>query len=79
MKRTFAFLIIVLAASLGLAQAQTFKFDFTSDKKVEEGYVKVTPETLFNSDQGFGYDIRPAWDGKGNNPFFFSVNVPDGN
>lgn len=39
----------------------------------------MTPETLFNDEQGYGYDLQPAWDGKSNQPFFFSVNVPDGN
>lgn len=59
--------------------AQVYKFDFTTDKKVKDGYTKVTPETLFNEEQGFGYELQPAWDGKSNQPFFFSVNVPDGN
>ena len=39
----------------------------------------MTSETLFNDEQGYGYDLQPAWDGKSNQPFFFSVNVPDGN
>ena len=71
---------MILAVFLVLTSyAQVYKFDFTSDKKVKEGYVKVTSETLFNEEQGFGYDLQPAWDGKSNQPFFFSVNVPDGN
>lgn len=78
MKR-IVFSIVALAASILLAQAQTFKFDFSSDKKVQEGYTKVTSETLFSDELGYGYDFQPAWDGKSNNPFFFSVNVPDGN
>ena len=71
---------MILAVFLVLTSyAQVYKFDFTSDKKVKEGYVKVTSETLFNEEQGYGYDLQPAWDGKSNQPFFFSVNVPDGN
>lgn len=79
MKRIVYFINLLFCANLILAQAQVYKFDFTSDKKVKDGYTKVTPETLFNEEQGFGYDLQPAWDGKNNQPFFFSVNVPDGN
>ena len=70
---------MILAVLALTCYAQVYKFDFTSDKKVKEGYTKVTPETLFNDEQGYGYDLQPAWDGKSNQPFFFSVNVSDGN
>ena len=78
MKRIFVYSLLLVASSL-LAQAQTFKFDFSSDKKEQEGFTKITPSILFNNDSGYGYDFQPAWDGKSNAPFFFSVNVPDGN
>ena len=71
-------MILMLVASLVLAQAQVFKFDF-SGKDVADGFTKITPATLFTDEQGYGYDYQPAWDGKSNQPFFFSVNVPDGN
>ena len=70
---------MILAVLALTCYAQVYKFDFTSDKKVKEGYTKVTPETLFNDGQGYGYDFQPAWDGRSDQPFFFSVNVPDGN
>ena len=79
MKRIFVstFLLVV---SLVLTKAQTFKFDFSSNKETPEGFIKITPESLFNNALGYGYDFQqPAWDGKSNKPFFFSVNVPDGN
>lgn len=79
MKKIIFVCSLLLVAGTLLAQAQTFKFDFSSDKKTQEGFTKVTPETLFNNEQGYGYDFQPAWDGKSNKPFFFSVNVPDGN
>ena len=79
MKKIALFLNVLLVATICVAQKQTYKFDFSSDKKVKEGYLKVTPQTLFNNEQGYGYDLQPAWDGKSNKPFFFSVNVPDGN
>lgn len=55
---------MILAVLALTCYAQVYKFDFTSDKKVKEGYTKVTPETLFNDEQGYGYDLQPAWDGK---------------
>ena len=79
MKRIILFINILLLVGHSFVQAQVYKFDFTSDKKVKEGYTKVTSGTLFNEEQGYGYDLQPAWDGKSNQPFFFSVNVPDGN
>lgn len=33
----------------------------------------------FSEDSGYGYDLGTAWDGRSSAPFFFSVNVPDGN
>lgn len=69
----------LFASLVMLAQAQTFKFDFSSGKKSQEGFIKISPETLFTNEQGYGYDLQPARDGESNKPFFFSVNVPDGN
>lgn len=79
MKRLTLLASAILMASSILAQTQVYKFDFSSDKKVKDGYTKVTSETLFNNERGYGYDLLPAWDGKSNRPFFFSLNVPDGN
>ena len=77
MKRILFLISLLLVTGCLLVRAQVYKFDFTSDKKVKEGFIKVTSETLFNDEQGYGYDLQPAWDGKSNQPFFFSVNVPD--
>lgn len=71
MKKVILLVSLLLVASCLLVRAQVYKFDFTSDKKVKEGYTKVTSETLFNDEQGFGYDLQPSWDGKSNQPFFF--------
>lgn len=70
---------LMLAASFVLAQAQTFNFDFVSNKQAKDDFIKVNTTTLYTEEQGYGYDLQPAWDGKSNQPFFFSVNVPDGN
>lgn len=79
MKRIISLTSVLFVIGCLFAQAQVYKFDFTPDKKVKDGYTKITSETLFNNEQGYGYDLQPAWDGKSNQPFFFSVNVPDGN
>ena len=71
------FTLMLAATSLGLS-AQSFKFDFTG-RKPAAGFTAVSSDSLFTEQRGFGYDLHPAWDGKSNAPFFFSVNVPDGN
>ena len=64
MRKTF----LLLAAFLPtLASAQTFNFDMTQEQPV------------FSESAGYGYDILPAPTKKGNMPYYFSVNVPDGN
>lgn len=67
-----------LLASTLIAHGQTFKFDF-SKGKAQDGFVKITPQTFFSDDKGYGYDVNTSWDGKSKKPFYFSVNVPDGN
>jgi lysophospholipase L1-like esterase len=71
---------------------QNFKFDF-GQGKVEPGYLKVSPETLYTPQRGYGIDLGTAITGKGTNgknaltdgfatstqPFYFSVKVPEGN
>lgn len=61
------------------AEAQTYKFDFAQGKKVKEGYTKITATDQFTKEKGYGYDLKPAPEGKNAAPFFFSVSVPDGN
>ena len=78
MKR-FLFAVFAFGASFAITQAQSFKFDLSSAKTAQEGYTKITETSVFNTETGYGYDFIPAWDGKSNNPFLFSVNVPDGN
>ena len=79
MKKEKFLLFVWLVAGSVLVQAQTFRFDFSTGKKTEKGFTKVTSESVYSDEKGYGYDLQPAWDGKGNAPFFFSVEVPDGN
>lgn len=58
MKRILFLISLLLVTGCLLVRAQVYKFDFTSDKKVKEGFIKVTSETLFNDEQGYGYDCN---------------------
>lgn len=69
-----------------------FKFDFGSGK-VEPGYTQILPTTVYTKDLGYGFDLGStvlAVDRGGgdalrsdfctnDNPFFFSVALPEGN
>ena len=69
---------VVLLACLS-ASAQEYKFDFSSGKKPKEGTIRITSADRYNPETGYGYDLLPAPDGKTLAPYFFSVDVPDGN
>lgn len=62
-KKFLAFLALVPM----IATAQTFDFDMTEKQPVYSDAI------------GYGYDILPAPTKKSNEPFYFSVKVPDGN
>ncbi|MBQ8674582.1 MAG: rhamnogalacturonan acetylesterase [Bacteroides sp.] len=79
MKQKILSAVVAMFASCLLGSAQEYKFDFTTGKKVKEGYTKVTPDTRFNEETGYGYDLIASPDGKTVTPFFFSVCLPDGN
>lgn len=60
-------LLLLTAMLPTIMTAQTFDFDMTK------------PQPLFSEQTGYGYDILSAPDKKGVEPYYFSVNVPDGN
>lgn len=78
MKKTLLFGMAIAICTSTLS-AQSYKFDFTNSKKVKEGYIKITSADRYSEDKGYGYDLQASPDGKTNAPFFFSVQVPDGN
>lgn len=78
MKKTLLFGMAIAICTSTLS-AQSYKFDFTNSKKVKEGYIKVTSADRYSEDKGYGYDLQASPDGKTNAPFFFSVQVSDGN
>ena len=61
--------------------AQTFRFDFTNpkDSKSREGYIRISPEDIYSSEKGYGYDLVSSPESGSKKPFFFSVDVSDGN
>jgi lysophospholipase L1-like esterase len=86
-------LYLVLPVTLSAQVTQTrVKFDFGSGKATK-GYLKVSPDDTFNDVKGYGFDFdskvttviygnRKALTGDyitGDKPFYFSVNVPEGN
>ena len=65
MKKTLFALLTLMHLSM---TAQTFDFDLTK------------PQPIYNTKDGYGYDLLPAPDKKKPaEPFYFSVKVPDGN
>ncbi len=60
--------------------AQSFHFVFNADKTSNgKDVIHITSDSVYNIQRGFGYDLVQAPNGKSHTPFFFSVNVPDGN
>ena len=64
--------------------AQNYKFVFDSKAKLpivkEEGAVMVTPANVYADGVKFGYDFTASpGEVEAGKPFFFSVDVPDGN
>ena len=76
MRQLIALIILGLSITLNVG-AQSYKFDFTSDKKTKDGYIKITSADRYANAKGYGYDLSPSPDGKNHAPFFFSVAVPD--
>ena len=68
-------LAVVLTAG---AEAPSYRFDMTGARKVKAGYTALTPDMAYDAGRGYGYDFKMA-PGNGNEPFFLSVDVPDGN
>lgn len=61
--------------------AQTYRFDFTDSKntKTEGNVVRISPKDAYTPEKGYGYDFRETTGSGNKKPFFFSVDVPDGN
>ncbi|MFL9484033.1 rhamnogalacturonan acetylesterase [Chitinophagaceae bacterium LWZ2-11] len=88
----FVFFGLFFTGFYSCAQAPSYKFDFGSGP-VEKGYIKITPETGYNPQTGYGIDCNSTvtsktYKGKdalrddyltSDKPFYFSVKLPEGN
>ena len=67
-------------------------FRITHDKRIKTEWIKTSDDTSgsfdliqvdtidrYNEEKGYGYDLLPSPDGRTNAPYYFSVQVPDGN
>lgn len=77
MKTQLLALSLLLGCNLYGNTPVKLKFDFTTHSSHQE-VISITPNTLFGNDQHYGYDVIGA-PKNNNDPFFFSMNVPDGN
>jgi len=76
MKKVHYIIWILICCSFVQLNGQTssYKFDFTGQKK---GYISIDKNIIYGQNSEYGYDLNTIQeDGK---PFFFSVNVPEGN
>ncbi|MBC7721977.1 MAG: rhamnogalacturonan acetylesterase, partial [Pedobacter sp.] len=94
MKKLAALVVMIAFFSSILAQEKptTYKFDF-GDGKIATGYTKVTSTDNYTTEKGYGFDfgsVVTSVDRGGKDalksdfitstkPFYFSVNLPEGN
>ncbi|TXK44311.1 rhamnogalacturonan acetylesterase [Pontibacter qinzhouensis] len=83
---------LLFAGNTAFSQSIDFKFDLGSGK-VAKGYTGLTPKNIYSEEAGYGFEAATpvtAVDRKGKDaltrdfvtsdkPFYFSVNVPEGN
>lgn len=90
MMRSAVLVVALLISTFAKAQ-KSYKFDF-GNGRVKNGYISITPDSKFANDKGYGFTNGSevtAVDRKGKKvtddyitstkPFYFSVNLPDGN
>lgn len=67
---------LLFATTAMQAQPINYKFDFTASK-TKNGFIPITSQSVYGNDLRYGYDLSTFPDG--DKPFFFSVDVPEGN
>jgi lysophospholipase L1-like esterase len=91
MKKTLL-LLLLFAQAVSAQQITSYKFSFGPAKE-EPGYIKVDPGRKYSQANGYGFDFgtipfaidrlgkKPLTSGfmTSDKPFFFSVNLPEGN
>lgn len=68
-------MLLLLVSNMFETKAEGYKFYFGDNNK--EGYQTVRPTTLYGKDSPYGYDLIGS--PKEQDPFFFSVRLPEGN
>ncbi|MDR1716151.1 MAG: rhamnogalacturonan acetylesterase [Prevotella sp.] len=75
MRKTCYIFLLLLSSITVLGQQTAYKFNFTD--KLVKGYTSVPSNTIYGENPVYGYDLNTnPIDG---DPFFFSVDVPEGN
>jgi lysophospholipase L1-like esterase len=69
-------LVFGLMSQMNACAADTLKFAFGPDK-APAGYTQVLPGTIYGAARGFGYELDALPDGT--RPFYFSIDLPEGN
>jgi len=75
MKRAYSIFLILLAAITVSAQQTAYRFNFTD--QLMNSHITVTSNVIYGKNSTYGYDLNTS-PGAGK-PFFFSVDVPEGN
>lgn len=70
MRQLIALIILGLSITLNVG-AQSYKFDFTSDKKTKDGYIKITSADRYANAKGYGYDLSSVSGWKEPRSFLF--------
>src|SRR5687767_590796 len=92
LKIAYCLLLTVFCSSSFSQIAKPWKFDFGSGN-VQPGYIQVLPSTKYNAESGYGFDLNSSVISKtatgkdalrgdyitGEQPFYFSVKLPEGN
>ncbi len=92
-KLAAAVVALLAMSSAARAQKTDFKFEFGSGTKVKDGYTAITPASAYSKEAGYGFepgstaqvvdnggkDPFKASNLTSDKPFYFSVDVPEGN
>lgn len=73
--KSFLIIVLCLLGIVSTNMAVDYKFNLTKDKH-QKGFIPVIVDRVY-SEGGYGYDLGTF--PKGGKPFFFSVDVPEGN
>ncbi|HNX88438.1 MAG TPA: rhamnogalacturonan acetylesterase [Paludibacteraceae bacterium] len=71
------FFVFVVASAWSMQMlAVDYKFSFNK-QDTKKGFVAISEKTFYGANSAYGYDLNTVQNGK--DPFFFSVDLPEGN